>query len=213
MFKHPKCGGQHTTVAEARACEGAGTVITRPSVTALAEASDAAKNYLSDLICGRDYRMLNLYDTGAIVSFKLKGSINSRRCSELIDLLKTCPMVVETTPTPPASQATGYAHVTPGYYAVTLSSESKLRFFRVADPKHPRPGSKFQYVDEQAGPTRYPVKPGPRKAAILAAIAKDEQAAGQRYANELGACYRCNRELTDPTSRALGIGPHCRTKD
>lgn len=29
---------------------------------------------------------------------------------------------------------------------------------------------------------------------------------------ELGRCCRCGRELTDETSRALGIGPECRSK-
>lgn len=32
------------------------------------------------------------------------------------------------------------------------------------------------------------------------------------YGTELGQCSRCNRHLTDELSRALGIGPECRSK-
>lgn len=40
-------------------------------------------------------------------------------------------------------------------------------------------------------------------------IAADPQAAGLRYATELGRCSRCNRTLTTEESRARGIGPEC----
>lgn len=36
--------------------------------------------------------------------------------------------------------------------------------------------------------------------------------ASMKYATELGRCYCCGKELTDPLSRALGIGPDCRSR-
>jgi hypothetical protein len=30
-----------------------------------------------------------------------------------------------------------------------------------------------------------------------------------KYGQEIGRCCRCNRRLTDETSRELGIGPEC----
>lgn len=46
--------------------------------------------------------------------------------------------------------------------------------------------------------------------AALAAVLEDPKAAAARYGHELGRCARCNLELTDPTSREIGIGPDCR---
>jgi len=40
-------------------------------------------------------------------------------------------------------------------------------------------------------------------------LAADEDA-GPRYGRLIGDCCRCGRQLTDETSRALGIGPVCR---
>ena len=49
-------------------------------------------------------------------------------------------------------------------------------------------------------------------AAALLDILRDPAAAAARYGLELGRCGVCNTELTDPESRALGIGPVCRKR-
>lgn len=49
-------------------------------------------------------------------------------------------------------------------------------------------------------------------AELLQNILNDIPAAEALYGTELGVCARCNRTLTDATSRALGIGPECRKK-
>lgn len=36
------------------------------------------------------------------------------------------------------------------------------------------------------------------------------EGAALRYADELQHCTRCNRHLTDATSRKFGLGPDCR---
>jgi hypothetical protein len=101
----------------------------------------------------------------------------------------------------------GHVHVADGRYAVTLAGEDTLRFFKVANGW--KPGVVF--VDEQAGPDTFPIKSRTRRVAILATIAADTDALA-RYGRELGTCGMCGLPLTDPTSRALGIGPVCRTK-
>lgn len=50
-----------------------------------------------------------------------------------------------------------------------------------------------------------------RQAAIVAMCA-DPLAAAVAYGRETGQCACCGRELTDPDSIALGVGPICRAK-
>lgn len=68
------------------------------------------------------------------------------------------------------------------------------------------------FVDAQASDEFWPVRNPDALAWILAGILIDPRAAETLYGTELGQCYRCNRTLTDETSRALGIGPECRSK-
>lgn len=44
---------------------------------------------------------------------------------------------------------------------------------------------------------------------VLEAIAKDPKAAAADYGHQIGQCSVCNRQLTNPESIALGIGPIC----
>lgn len=48
--------------------------------------------------------------------------------------------------------------------------------------------------------------------ALEAIIAAGPEQAARRYGQEIGRCGRCNRHLTDETSRTFGLGPECRTK-
>lgn len=68
------------------------------------------------------------------------------------------------------------------------------------------------FVDAQASDEFYPVKTPATLTEVLTGILADPQAAERLYGTELGKCCRCNRTLTDETSRALGIGPECRSK-
>lgn len=45
---------------------------------------------------------------------------------------------------------------------------------------------------------------------LLKAIVADPKAAALVFATELGICSRCKAELTDESSRAVGMGPICR---
>lgn len=64
----------------------------------------------------------------------------------------------------------------------------------------------------QASDDLFPVKGKEHRDEVIAAIAADPPAASARFGQEIGRCGRCNRTLTDETSRAMGIGPVCATK-
>lgn len=121
------------------------------------------------------------------------------------------------TPAAPAPKPAGdvkggaWTQVADGYYAtVSRTGNNDLDFWAVSTVKS-GDWAGFRSVSRViGGRSDERVRGGERKAA-LEAIAADADAA-KRYADELGACYRCNRHLTDETSRQLGIGPDCRSK-
>ena len=92
-----------------------------------------------------------------------------------------------------------------GRYAVEM--DGQLRFFHVDRPTEGR-WAGYVFVSQQAGDDLYPVK-GHARARVLLAISVDPAAASRRYGRELGVCGVCGRTLTDPESRAAGIGPVC----
>lgn len=73
----------------------------------------------------------------------------------------------------------------------------------------------FKFLDRLVGAPgdwkRYAMK-GTAKAHILAEIAENPAEAAGRYGREFTRCGVCHSPLSDPTSRALGIGPDCRKK-
>ncbi len=97
-----------------------------------------------------------------------------------------------------------------GHYAIASTGSNDLVFYRVDNVTEGKwAGRTFVKMIVGGRPdASVPYKNIP---GILARIAADPQAA-QRYGTELGQCYACNRHLTDETSRALGIGPDCRSK-
>jgi Family of unknown function (DUF6011) len=116
--------------------------------------------------------------------------------------------VAPDTEAPPKGQRFDpYDDVPSGYYALPypLGSEMELHFYRVSRYK----GSKKIKVQEQAGPSLYPIRHWGRAKDILDAIREDPRKAAQTYAEELGQCYHCGRALTDEDSRRKGIGPIC----
>jgi hypothetical protein len=95
-----------------------------------------------------------------------------------------------------------------GRYA--LMHADGIKFYRVTEGKGRWAGRTF--VEAQASDDHFPIRNAEARQAILAAIAEAPEEAATRYGVELGSCYRCGRTLTDETSRALGIGPDCRSK-
>lgn len=96
-----------------------------------------------------------------------------------------------------------------GYYALEMDGET--HFFRVERPAKGKWAGKT-FVTEQAGDA-YHRMPFERAGQVMDSIAADPATAGRLYGQEIGRCYRCHRTLTDPESRALGIGPDCQKKE
>lgn len=101
-----------------------------------------------------------------------------------------------------------FTDVPDGYYAV-MTEENVLAFYRVSTWKK----SGDRKVQVKASDALHPIKGYKATDAILTKIRRDTPPiAGKRYADELGNCWRCGRELTDETSRANGVGPVCINK-
>lgn len=117
--------------------------------------------------------------------------------AELNAAAKAAP-VVEATPVVEGS-------LTKGRYAVEM--DGVLKFYKI------KPGNKpgFYFIDVQASDELHSIRNRATKDAIVAAIiAAGPDACMARYGQEIGACGRCGRTLTDAESRAFGIGPDCR---
>lgn len=96
-----------------------------------------------------------------------------------------------------------------GRYAITAPS-GETKFYKVDRPTEgPHAGRTF--VKVQASDELHRVY-GSTALAVLKEIAKDPKAAMIRYGMEIGACGHCGRTLTNPDSRAAGIGPICAGK-
>lgn len=105
-------------------------------------------------------------------------------------------------------EAKTVSDVPAGRYAV--ERDGVLKFYRVSKGKGQWAGRTF--LEIQASDDRHPIRNAKVREEILAQIAENPEEAATRYGVELGSCYRCGRTLTDETSRALGIGPDCRSK-
>lgn len=109
----------------------------------------------------------------------------------------------------PAKDA--FEDVPAGYYAVTsLSGANDLDFYSVDRPTEGRWAGYVFVKQVIGGKPEFPVK-GAKWAKVLKAIQDAGwQEAARLYGQEIGRCGKCNRTLTDETSRQLGIGPVCR---
>lgn len=87
-----------------------------------------------------------------------------------------------------------------GRYAIE-NSDGDLRFYHITDIE----------VAVMASDNEHPVD-GRAAKAIIAKVALDPHGAAIRFGQEFGVCGVCGRGLTDPESRAQGIGPVCAKK-
>lgn len=98
-----------------------------------------------------------------------------------------------------------------GYYAVkgVEGHKNEISFFRLRSPKNGN-WVGWQFLDQVVGHgKRYPVKGDARDKVVALINEQDPVKCQQLYGQEIGACGRCGRELTDDTSRSRGIGPDC----
>jgi hypothetical protein len=113
------------------------------------------------------------------------------------------------------AQANGGGRALPsvpeGHYAVSSGTgNNDLDFYRVDRPTEGRWAGMVFVKRVIGGRPDIRLDFGQTKAALEAIEAEGPEAAAVRYGQEIGRCYRCNRHLTDETSRTLGIGPECR---
>jgi len=135
----------------------------------------------------------------------------------VINWLKAQP---KATSLPTPSPQGGRTHTVPllpvgkrgyGYYAIPAGELGfdKPHFFRVKKA----PGTGFQYLDEKASNSLYPVR-GARRAQIMKWLAANDKLAGALYGQLIGNCRFCHKDLTDENNpyKALGAGPDCGPK-
>lgn len=171
-------------------------------------ASDAQLRFIRTLLADRAVPT-ELAD--ALADALAEGSLSIGEASDAITTLKRFPRDWDRALVRPTGQPANVPAapiVAAGHYAVT-GTDGVLRFYRVDCPTSGK-WSGYTFVKVQASDDYFPVR-GAAAADVLAAIAGDSDA-GPRYGREIGRCCRCNRTLTDETSRALGIGPDCRAK-
>jgi len=107
----------------------------------------------------------------------------------------------------------GFKAIPAGHYAVkSLTGNNDLDFFRVDRPTEGRHAGRIFVKRVIGGKPEAPVHGSTRYAALEAIVKAGVDAAGFLYGQELGRCRKCNRHLTDETSRSLSMGPECRSK-
>lgn len=97
-----------------------------------------------------------------------------------------------------------------GRYALDKGN-GVVKFYRVDRPIEGR-WKGYTFVKRQAGDDEFNVADRREREAILREIGKDIAGASKLYGTTLGVCGVCGRTLTDPDSRANGIGPVCAAK-
>jgi hypothetical protein len=191
------------------------------------EATPGARKYLVDLLAKRDWSELEeLGWNCAAMARKLHDEDNPynpgyQETSEMIDALKTCPYKQDApanAPTSPAPQGRQRSNigrikelkeqVPDGRYAVDLPDGEKVKFFKIR--------SRNGYIDIKhcVSDARYPWPFNRYEEVLQAIIDATPAAAGLRFAEEYGQCYRCGRALTDVNNpyKAVGLGPDCGSK-
>ena len=190
-IKCANCMEYHEDIDGVRACYGLGPAA-RPTFAAASEPVVTEKQaaYIDTL---RHERGLD----------EFTGTLTKREASlEIERLLKW----MKTKPNTNMVAGVDTSGIKDGRYAVEIGGT--LKFYKVDKPTEGR-WSGYTFVKVQASDDLWPVR-GAAATAVLAAIAKDPQAAMLRYGREIGRCGHCNRTLTNEESRRLGIGPICR---
>lgn len=167
------------------------------------------ENYLRDLIKTR--QMSDEDRKEALRRMTVEG-LTKKEASRWIERAKTLPRASSNY----ARRLESFPSVPEGRYAVMI--DDTLKFFRVRIGKeNNNRWAGFMFIDAGRGGNHgdlqwTAVKNVAYKKQILDQIIEaDPKTAGERFGREVGACYVCGRSLTDETSRALGIGPDCRS--
>jgi hypothetical protein len=118
---------------------------------------------------------------------------------------KTSKLKIEHTPQ--------YADIAQGHYATkSLSGNNDYDFWRVDRPTEGQYAGKAFVKRIVGGKPEMSVSRTTKFAVLEQILSEGADVCAKRYADELGRCSRCNRTLTDETSRMYGQGPECRSK-
>lgn len=217
------CRGSGTDPAfldECVKCSGTGlvaTALTTPVPARQATGAPAtekqiafAKKLLAERPNALDVLNGNLYER----AFDLGSDkfIGKAEASALIDALLAIPPAPKPAPArtarPAAAPKTDPARSIPdGRYALAPEGEDgQIKYYKVTQ------GHTITFLDAFASDNTWPIKNRDAKAAILAEIAADPEAASLRFGRHTHHCGRCGRRLTDKTSQDRGIGPDCAEK-
>jgi len=100
-----------------------------------------------------------------------------------------------------------------GHYATdSLTGRNDLDFWRVDRPEQGQYKGRTFVKRIVGGKPDMNVSRDTKFAALEAILELGPEGSALLYGRELGRCSRCNRHLTDETSRMFGMGPECRSK-
>lgn len=135
------------------------------------------------------------------------AEVNSRPALEFPEGVELS--ATEDAPKAPAAYDPEESPFPAGRYA--LVRHGVVKFYKVDRPTEGR-WAGYVFVKGLAGDEEHAIRNRTEKAAILSEIGADVREASIRYGREIGSCGVCGRTLTDPESRAAGIGPVCAGK-
>jgi hypothetical protein len=171
-------------------------------------ATDAQVNYIKSLIDERDVNLATApqREGEIVLDVKYDRTITKADAHKAIDWLKGQPRVGRES----APSANPYPDVPAGHYAIpSLTGNNDLDFFRVDRPTEGKWSGRTFVKRVIGGHPDTPIRGSEARKVLNAILEAGVDEAGRRYGQEVGRCRRCNRHLTDETSRQLGIGPDC----
>ena len=213
-----KCKATHHSVQEVKDCYALGTPVSAAQVaqakapaSAAVPATDKQVAFLQTLIGERP----EWADTNMGWKSENLSEMSKLEASEWITALLAQPKeggAGNGTNDTPVAGDTG--NVPQGYYAVaSATGNNDLDFYRVDRPTEGKWAGRVFVKRVIGGHGDTPVRGKERGEALARIEAAGAQEAALLYGQEIGRCCRCNRSLTDETSRAYGKGPDCRAQD
>lgn len=167
-------------------------------------ATDSQMSYLRNLLAEREVPTSQVEQ----VQEALGGQLTKRQASTWIDALQQHPKTAR-----PQANTTSLPDVPAGHYATaSRTGNNDLDFWRVDRPTQGQWAGRTFVKRVIGGHEDQRVNLTETRAALEAILAAGLEEASRAYGQSIGRCGRCNRSLTDETSRAYGIGPDCRSK-
>lgn len=164
--------------------------------------SDAQLKYYTALVDGKV-----LTDEQRIHLKKAIPLLDKRAVSSTIQWLIGLPWAPrpQIAPKPQAAQP----KILEGCYAIEHPTEKTTRFYEVKKPTQGK-WAGFVFLSQLSGENHIPIRDKHERELVYGEIAKNPMDSLKRYGQQIGRCGHCRKQLTDETSREIGIGPVCR---